>query len=60
MAQKRYQEAKRVLESDFDLNIDEVYERCGFSSRTSFFRTFREQYQITPAQYRKIARLEAV
>ena len=55
----RLEEAKRMLASDFIFSMDEVYESCGFASRTSFFRIFREQFSITPAQYRKMAREEA-
>ena len=53
------EEAKRMLEYCFDLNVDAIVEECGFASRSTFYRLFRERYQISPADYRKIAKEKA-
>lgn len=44
--------AARLL-METDLNIDEVRERCGFSNSTSFYSYFKQQYGMTPRQYRQ-------
>jgi AraC-like DNA-binding protein/cell division protein FtsB len=51
----RLEEAKQMLESRFELNIELIAEQCGFSSRSTFYRLFRERYQINPSEYRKLA-----
>jgi AraC-like DNA-binding protein len=50
------EEAKKMLEINFELNIEMIAEQCGFNSRVTFYRLFRERYQINPAEYRKIAK----
>jgi AraC-like DNA-binding protein len=55
----RLEEAKRMLETNLDLNIEVIAEQCGFNSRTTFYRLFRERYQINPSQYRKLAGKQA-
>ena len=35
------------------LNIDEVRERCGFSNSTTFYGYFKQEYGMTPRQYRQ-------
>ena len=49
------EEAKQMLETRFDLNIETIAEGCGFNSRVTFYRLFRERYHITPKEYHKIA-----
>lgn len=46
--------AARLLK-ETDLNIDEVRERCGFSNSTTFYNYFKQQYGMTPRQYRNQA-----
>lgn len=43
--------AARLL-SETDLNIDEVRVRCGFTNSTAFYNYFKQQYGMTPRQYR--------
>ena len=50
------EEAKQMLETRFDLNIEAIAEGCGFNSRSTFYRLFREHYQISPTEYRNIAK----
>ena len=49
----RLDEAKRLLENT-SLTIENIALDCGFNSVRTFYRQFQEQYQITPAEYRKI------
>lgn len=50
------EEAKRMLEDNPELTIVAVAEDCGFNTSRTFHRLFREQYNISPAEYRKVAR----
>lgn len=36
---------------DFNSNIDDLVERCGFNSKTSFYRNFKEVAQMTPSEF---------
>ena len=55
----RLEDAKQMLEARFDLNVEVIAEECGFNSRSTFYRLFRERYQINPTVYRKMAREKA-
>jgi AraC-like DNA-binding protein len=52
-------EAKKMLETTFDMSVPDIVDACGFPSRSTFYRLFRERYQISPADYRKIAKEKA-
>jgi AraC-like DNA-binding protein len=54
----RLDEAKRMLYNS-DLTIEAIATDCGFNTRQTFYRQFKEQYRITPAEYRKIAKTQA-
>jgi len=49
------EDAKQLLEHDFKLSIETIAEECGFNTRNTFYRLFLERYQISPAEYRKMA-----
>ncbi|MDR1667464.1 MAG: helix-turn-helix transcriptional regulator [Bacteroidales bacterium] len=49
------EESKRMLETRHDLTIETIAADCGFNNRQTYYRLFREQYNITPAEYRKMA-----
>ena len=49
-------EAKKMLETRYELALEDIREACGFNSRSAFYRLFRERYRISPAAYRKISR----
>lgn len=42
-------------ESQNYLSIDAIYERCGFSSKTTFYSAFDRYTGMTPYQYRKVS-----
>jgi AraC-like DNA-binding protein len=50
------EEAKQMLETHFELTIEAIAVECGFNSRATFYRLFRERYQINPAEYRRMAK----
>ncbi|MDR0541440.1 MAG: helix-turn-helix domain-containing protein [Dysgonamonadaceae bacterium] len=50
----RIEEGKRLLESTNEL-IDNIAERCGYKTSRTFYRLFRERYNISPTEYRKMA-----
>jgi AraC-like DNA-binding protein len=52
----RYERARHLL-SKKELNITEVYEKCGFSSLRNFNRVFKEMSGITPHKYRQSLKL---
>jgi AraC-like DNA-binding protein len=48
----RIAEAKKLLTSEPDLNLETVAERCGFNSNSTFFAAFKKVTQRTPASFR--------
>lgn len=51
----RLDEARRMLDSHPELTIEAVAFSCGFSIPSTFYRLFRRQWGISPAEYRKMA-----
>ena len=51
----RVKEAVRIMSSPSrnGLYIDELYERVGFNSRTSFYRVFKQATGLSPSDFRK-------
>ena len=47
----RFQLAKELL-SDSDLSVEQIAQRCGFSSASSFIRAFRANEGLTPGMFR--------
>lgn len=54
LIERRIQNASVMLENS-SLSIDEIAERCGFSSRQYFDAVFKKHMGKTPAKYRKSA-----
>lgn len=48
----RSQNAKYLLQTT-DLNISTIAQQCGFQSFSQFNRIFRQEYDISPSQFRK-------
>lgn len=55
----RLDEARRLLLTT-DLIISVVAERVGFASLSYFTRLFKQQFGVTPAQFRKMARQPSI
>ena len=50
----RMQEARRLLEEEPETGIGEIAERCGFSTHSSFHRSFMQNNEgLTPGEYRQ-------
>jgi AraC-like DNA-binding protein len=48
-------EARHRLETEYNQTIESIATECGFSKRT-FYRLFKERYNISPTQYKELAR----
>ena len=49
ITKKRLVLAKNLLKKG--MPIHDIYQECGFQDYTSFFRTFKKEYSITPKQF---------
>lgn len=50
--EKRIEYALLIMDQEnYNIPISELTERCGFNSRTSFFRAFKKQTSLSPSQY---------
>lgn len=52
------EEARHLLDRHPELTVEAVACECGFNAPNTFYRLFRKQYGISPAEYRKIARTQ--
>lgn len=49
----KIQRAKNLLDTNSQMNLYEVAERCGFEAYPNFVRAFKNVTQLTPSEYRK-------
>ena len=49
----KMQKAKLLLETKYELTIEDISERCGFEHASSFYHAFKKAFGITPSEYRK-------
>lgn len=49
------EEARRMLDKHPELTVEAIALDCGFNTAHTFYRLFRKQYDISPAEYRKMA-----
>lgn len=47
--------ARRLLSENINLPIDEVYINAGFNNKSTFYRLFKQKYDLTPKEFQKIA-----
>ena len=52
--QIRLTKAKKLLENEKNYTISEIAIKCGFEENSNFTRAFKNAYNITPSQYRKM------
>jgi AraC-like DNA-binding protein len=50
---RKLKKASDMLKNDPDLNISEISDTLGFGSPRYFSRCFKNQFDISPAEYRK-------
>lgn len=56
----RHREAVDLLtRADLELTVADIAYRAGFNNRNSFYKVFKDQTGMTPAQYRREQRLRA-
>lgn len=51
----RLKYAVRLLDENSDMSIEAIGEAVGFNTRTTFFRTFKDRFGMSPNDYRKEA-----
>ena len=58
MRSLKVEEARKKMDAHPELTIEAVVFSCGFNIPSTFYRMFRKQYGISPAEYRKMARAQ--
>ncbi len=51
----KMKKARHLLESNPELTIEDIAERCGFEHATNFYSAFKKKYGVTPMDYRRSA-----
>lgn len=51
----RLEYARRLLSYNVDLPVEEIYLKSGFNSKSTFYRLFKQKYDLTPIELREIA-----
>lgn len=51
------EEARRMLDTHYEMTIEAIAFECGFHAPNTFYRLFRKQYDISPTEYRKMSTL---
>ena len=54
----KVEEARKQMDAHPELTIEAVAFSCGFNIPSTFYRMFRKQYGISPAEYRKMAKTQ--
>ena len=55
LADLRLEHAARLLVDDPSLPVEAIAEEAGFKSRSTFFRTFRDRFGMSPNEYRTVS-----
>jgi len=53
--EKRLEYARRLLCYNLELSIDEIFVSSGFNSKSTFYRLFKQKYDLTPKEVRELA-----
>lgn len=51
-------EARKMIDHHPEYTVEAVAYSCGFSIPSTFYRMFKKQYGISPAEYRKMVKLQ--
>jgi AraC-like DNA-binding protein len=52
----RLDEAKKMFDNHSNYTIEAIAFECGFNSYRTFYRLFKKRYQLSPAEYCKLAK----
>lgn len=52
ITKKRMILAKKMIKEN--VNLSEIYQQCGFNDYTSFFRSFKKEFNLTPKEFKNI------
>lgn len=52
--------ARKMLDRHPELTIEAVAFSCGFNIPSTFYRLFKKQYGISPAEYRKMGKVSGI
>ncbi|PXV59301.1 AraC-like DNA-binding protein [Dysgonomonas alginatilytica] len=52
----RLEYTRRLLSQDINLSIDKIYTLAGFSNKSTFYRLFKQKYDLTPNEVREMAK----
>ncbi len=47
--------SRRLLSENINMPIDEIYINAGFNNKSTFYRLFKQKYDLTPKEFQKIA-----
>jgi len=50
----RIEHAKTLLQGDTAMKMEDLAERSGFNSLSTFYTAFKKQTQLTPAKYKTL------
>lgn len=54
VAEMRVKRARRLLDQHTEMSLEEIGMACGFQSQSTFTKYYRNYYDITPGEYRKL------
>lgn len=54
----RLEYARHLLCSDMASSVDSIYKQAGFSNKSTFYRLFKQKYNLTPKEIREVAKNE--
>jgi len=47
--------SRRLLSHSAELSIDDIYMKVGFNNKSTFYRLFKQKYELTPKEFQNIA-----
>ncbi len=51
----KIEESRKRIEDHPELSLEEIATTCGFNTPSTFYRSFKKQYGMSPSEYRKLA-----
>lgn len=47
--------SRQLLSHSAELSIDDIYMKVGFNNKSTFYRLFKQKYELTPKEFQNIA-----